>query len=125
MQASLERVVARLEFDSTTFDRSAASFDNPDFVDIVIHTYRWMFGLEAGDPALQPLEDRLARKAAIAVPAVTIDGSGDPLKPGGTADHAPLFIGRHEHRVLAAGHNVPQEQPAQFADAVIRIRTWL
>jgi pimeloyl-ACP methyl ester carboxylesterase len=84
-----------------------------------------MFGLEAGEPALQPLEDRLARKAGIAVPAVTIDGTADPLKPGGTADHAPLFIARHEHRVLAAGHNVPQEQPAQFADAVISLRNWL
>jgi pimeloyl-ACP methyl ester carboxylesterase len=112
-------------FDASTFDRSAISFDNPDFVDVVIHTYRWTFGLEAGDAALQPLEDRLALKPTIAVPTVTIDGTADPLKPGGTAAHAALFVGRHEHCVLDAGHNVPQEQPKQFADAIIQVHSWL
>ena len=113
------------DFDEATFDRSAVSFDNPDFVAVVIHTYRWTFGLEAGDPALQSFEDRLAQKPAITVPTVTIDGTNDPLKPGGTADHASLFIGKHEHRVVAAGHNVPQQQPEQFADAIIQIRDWM
>ena len=113
------------DFDEATFDRSAVSFDNPDFVDVVIHTYRWTFGLAAGDPALQPLEERLAHKPAITVPAVTMDGATDPLKPGGTADHASLFVGKHEHRVVAAGHNVPQEEPEQFADAIVKIRSWL
>ena len=108
-------------FDEPTFDRSAASFDNPDFVEVVIHTYRWIFGLEPGEGALQALEDRLAQKPVISVPAVTIDGSRDPLKPGGTASHAHMFAGFHEHRVVAAGHNVPQQQPEQFADAIIRI----
>ena len=79
-------------FDEATFARSAASFDNPDFVDVVIHNYRCVFGLEAGDPALQPLEDLLAQKPAIKVPAVTIDGAIDPLKPGGTAEHARMFV---------------------------------
>jgi hypothetical protein len=88
---------------------AAASFDNPDFVDIVIHCYRWTCGLEAGDPALQPLEDRLAQKPTIKAPTVTIDGASDPLKLGGAADHAPMFVGPYEHRVIAAGHNVPQE----------------
>ena len=59
------------------------------------------------------------------MPTVTIDGSTDPLKPGGTADHAPLFVARHEHRVVEAGHNVPQEKPDAFADAVLKVRDWL
>ena len=82
-------------------------------------------GFEAGDPALQPLEDRLAQKPAIKVPAVTIDGAIDPLKPGGTAEHARMFVALHEHRVVDAGHNLPQQKPHAFADAVIRVRDWL
>ncbi|HEY5770224.1 MAG TPA: alpha/beta hydrolase [Terrimicrobium sp.] len=112
-------------FDEATFARSAASFDNPDFVDVVIHNYRCVFGLEAGDPALQPLEDRLAQKPAIKVPAVTIDGAIDSLKPGGTAEHARMFVALHEHRVIDAGHNLPQQEPQAFADAVMKVRDWL
>ena len=112
-------------FDDATFNRSAAAFDNPDFVDVVIHCYRHMFGLAAGDPALQPLEDRLAQKPAISVPAVTLDGTHDPLKPGGTADHARMFKAPHEHRVIDAGHNLPQETPRAFADAIVSVRAWL
>jgi pimeloyl-ACP methyl ester carboxylesterase len=74
---------------------------------------------------LQPLEDRLAQKPTVKVPTVTIDGATDPLKPGGTADHARMFVGPHEHRVIAAGHNLPQEEPQAFADAVIKVRDWL
>jgi pimeloyl-ACP methyl ester carboxylesterase len=113
------------DFDDATFNRSASSFDNPDFVDVVIHTYRWTFGLGAGNPDLQGLENQLAGKPLITVPALTIDGVNDPLKPGGTAHHASLFAARHEHRVLAAGHNVPQEKPEQFADAILQVRAWL
>jgi len=69
------------------------AFDNPDFVDVVIHTYRWMLGLHAGDPSLQPLEDLLAQKPTVSVPTVTIDGTADPLKPGGASDHAGMFTG--------------------------------
>lgn len=112
-------------FDEATFARTAASFENPDFVDVVIHCYRHMLGLETGDPALQPLEDRLARQPPIRVPAVTIDGTQDPLKPGGTADHARMFLASHEHRVLNAGHNLPQEQPRAFAAAVTDVHDWL
>lgn len=112
-------------FDDKTFDRSAVAFDNSDFVDVVIHCYRWMFGLADGDATLQPLEDRLAARPPITVPAVTLDGTSDPLKPGGTAGHAPLFVGRHEHRSVPAGHNLPQECPNAFADAVLRIQAWL
>ena len=112
------------QFDEGTFERTAASFDNPDFVDIVIHCYRHVFGLEAGDPAFEVLEDRLARKPPITVPAVTLDGSMDPLKPGGTADHGRMFLARHEHRVFDVGHNLPQQAPQAFAAAVMQVREW-
>ena len=111
-------------FDNATFERSAVAFDNPDFVAVVIHCYRWIFGLESGDPGLRPLEERLAQKPVINVPTVTLDGATDPLKPGGTADHARMFVGRHEHRVVDAGHNLPQQAPQAFADAVITVRDW-
>jgi len=109
-------------FDDATFARSAHAFENPDFVDVVISCYRHSFGLEAGEPALQALETRLAQKPRIDVPTITIGGTNDPLKPGGTADHAKMFAGFHEHRVIEAGHNVPQEQPEDFASAVLRVR---
>jgi len=109
-------------FDAETFNRTAASFDNPDFVDIVIHSYRFDFGLADGDPQLEPLEKRLRQKPKITVPAVTLDGAHDPLKPGGTAGHAPMFTGPHQHRTVQCGHNMPQEAPEAFADAVLRVR---
>jgi len=61
----------------------------------------------------------------VKAPTVTIDGAADPLKPGGTADHARMFVGRHEHRVVDAGHNLPQQAPEPFSDAVIKVRDWL
>jgi pimeloyl-ACP methyl ester carboxylesterase len=112
------------EFDEATFARTAASFDNPDFVDVVVHSYRFDFGLAPGDPRLEHLERRLAERPPISVPAITLDGVEDPLKPGGTADHASMFIGRHEHRVIAAGHNLPWEAPEAFADAVLAAMHW-
>jgi len=112
-------------FDDATFERTAASFDNPDFVDVVIHAYRHSFGLEAGDPAHAELEERLAHRPEITVPAVTLDGASDTLKPGGTADHAGMFTARHEHRVIDAGHNLPQEAPTAFADAVLTVGRWV
>ena len=111
-------------FDRATFERTAVSFDNPDFVDVVIYAYRHMFGLAPGDPLLQPLEDRLAERPPIAVPALTLDGRSDTLKPGGTANQANKFTNRHEHRIVQSGHNLPQESPAAFADAVLTVRQW-
>jgi len=111
-------------FSDATFAQTASSYENPDFVDIVIHAYRHDFGLAAGDPALQALEDRLAGRPDINVPAVTLDGLADPLKPGGTAGQASKFKARHEHRQIAAGHNLPQEAPAAFIDAVLTVRGW-
>ena len=112
------------QFDEATFAQTALAFENPDFVEVVIHCYRSVFGLEASDPALQPLEDRLAQKPTVKVPTVTIDGATDPLKPGGTADHARMFVRLHEHRVVDAGHNLPQQAPQPFADAVLKVREW-
>ena len=112
------------DFDDATFERTASSFDNPDFVDVVIHAYRFCFGTAAGDPALASFENRLAEKPKIGVPAITLDGTQDPLKPGGTADHAPMFAARHEHRVVDCGHNLPWEAPHDFADAILTVRNW-
>lgn len=107
--------------DDNAFELSASAFDNPDFVDVVIHWYRCMLGTEHGDPALQPLEDRLSEKPVIDVPTVTIDGTKDPLKPGGTAEHARFFGGWHRHLTVDSGHYLPAEKPEVFADAVIEV----
>ena len=113
------------KFDDARYERSAAAFENPDFVDVVIHCYRFGFGLEPGDPALQPHEDLLAQQPAIRLPAVTLDGTRDPLKPGGTAHHSRMFVGPHEHRIVDTGHNLPQEAPQAFAGAIFKVREWL
>lgn len=113
------------QFDDATYSRTATAFENPDFVDVVIHCYRFMHGLEVGAPALQQIENILAQKPKITVPTVTLDGANDPLKPGGTSDHARFFTGLHEHIVVNTGHNVPQEDPKAFADAVMKIHDWV
>ena len=112
------------KFDDATFERTASSFDNQDFVDVVIHCYRFSFGSAAGDPALASFEGRLAEKPKIGVPGMTLDGLRDPLKPGGTANHATMFTARHEHRVVDCGHNLPWEAPHDFADAILTVRGW-
>lgn len=112
-------------FDDPTFERTAASFDNPGFVEVAIHHYRHAFGLAAGDPSVEHLEQRLARRPRITVPSVTLDGIDDTLKPGGTADQASMFSNRHEHRQIKTGHNLPQEAPEAFTDAVLTVRSWL
>jgi pimeloyl-ACP methyl ester carboxylesterase len=111
-------------FDDATFGRTAESFDNPDFVEVVIHSYRHRFGLVAGDPALEAVERQLAGQPPITVPAVTLDGDADGvLTPGGTAQHAPRFTGLHEHRIVPdGGHNLPQEMPEAFAAAILDVR---
>ena len=112
----------RWSFDDATFDRSAAAFDNPDFVDVVIHSYRHRFGLVSGDPAVAHIETRLVTQPPITVPAITIDGDADGVNSG-TAHHAAKFIGRHQHRVFkGAGHNPPQERPADWVQAVLDVR---
>jgi pimeloyl-ACP methyl ester carboxylesterase len=109
-------------FDDATFDRTAAAFDNPDFVDVVIHSYRHRYGLVAGDPAYASIEGSLSAQPPIAIPAITIDGDSDGVNPG-TAHHAKRFVGPHEHRIFRdAGHNLPQERPEEWTRAVIDAR---
>ncbi len=107
-------------FDDATYERTAAAFDNPDFVDIVIHSYRHRHGMVAGDPAYAAFEARLAQQPDIGVAAITFDGADDGVMPvGGTANLGHHFTGPHEHRVVqGAGHNLPQEKPQVFVDAV-------
>jgi len=105
-------------FTPQEYARTARSFDNPDFVDVVIHSYRHRYGLVVGDAAYAGIEARLAAQPSIAVPAITIDGDRDGVNSG-TSHHASKFVGKHEHRVFAgAGHNLPQERPEDFARAV-------
>ena len=110
-------------FDDATFDRSAAAFDNPDFVDVVIQSYRHRFGLVPGDPALAGIEARLSQQPAITVPTLTFDGADDGVRPPATAaQHAHRFTGPRVHAVVpGVGHNMPQEVPAVFADAVLQL----
>jgi pimeloyl-ACP methyl ester carboxylesterase len=110
-------------FDDASFDRSAAAFDNPDFVDVVIQSYRHRFGLVPGDPALAGIEARLALQPAITVPTLTFDGADDGVRPpAAAAQHAHRFTGPRQHAVVpGVGHNMPQEVPALFADAVLRL----
>lgn len=118
-------MVSQWHFEDATFDQTAASFFNPDFVDVVIHSYRYAFGTTTGDPELEELEARLVDRPKITVPSVTLDGAQDTLKPGGTADQAGMFTNLHEHRRIEAGHNLPQEAPAAFIHAVLTVRNWL
>ena len=111
------------DFDDETFASTAESFDNPDFVEVVIHSYRHRFGLVAGDRALADVESQLAGQPRITVPTITIDGEADGVVPArdGSA-FAAHFTSTYEHlRIPMAGHNLPQESPAAFAEAVLRL----
>lgn len=108
-------------FDDATFDKSAPSFDNPDFVDVVIQSYRHRYGYASGDPALEGIEARLARQPQISVPTINLDGEADGVRPvsRGEDPQARMFSGSYERRVLAlVGHNVPQEAPAETVAAI-------
>ena len=110
-------------FDDATFERSAAAFDNPDFVDVVIQSYRHRYALAAGDPAYADIERRLAAQPPITVPTITFDGADDGVRPVAPASqHARFFTGPRSHRVIpGVGHNMPQEVPQVFADAVMEL----
>jgi pimeloyl-ACP methyl ester carboxylesterase len=112
-------------FDDATFERSAAAFDSPEFVDVVIQSYRHRFGLIAGDPSLLDIERRLAAQPAITVPSITFDGFDDGVRPpAAAAQHARFFTGPRSHRIVpGVGHNMPQEVPQVFADAVLELIT--
>lgn len=113
-------------FDTDTYARSAAAFDNPDFVDVVIHSYRHRFGLVEGDAQFDDMERRLSAMPPITVPTITLDGDDDGVSPpGGRQTSLTRFTGRHEHRAVPnAGHNLPQEAPEAFARAVLDVNTW-
>jgi pimeloyl-ACP methyl ester carboxylesterase len=108
-------------FDDATYERTASSFDNPDFVDVVIHSYRHRFGYADGDPNLDAIERRLAAKPKISAPTIVLHGDGSGLSPAESSQpHAAFFTGPYQRRVIpTAGHNLPQEVPKVFADAVL------
>jgi pimeloyl-ACP methyl ester carboxylesterase len=110
-------------FDEACFERTATAFDNPDFVEVVIHSYRHRFGLVPGDPALADIERRLALQPAISVPTLTFDGADDGVRPpAGAAQHGHRFTGPRSHTVVpGVGHNMPKEVPQVFADAVLAL----
>ena len=111
------------QFDDTTFDRSAAAFDNPDHVDIVIHNYRWRLGLAEGEPKYAEFEMRLAQSPVITVPTITLEGDANGAPHLEPAAYANKFSGKYEHRNIAGGigHNLPQEAPQAFAQAIVDV----
>jgi pimeloyl-ACP methyl ester carboxylesterase len=110
------------QFSDATYARTAASFENPDFVEVVIHSYRHRYGYVPGDPALEGLETRLAAQPPIGLPTIVLDGADDGVSPpradpGATAQH---FTGVYERRIIpGAGHNLPQEKPRAVVQAVL------
>src|SRR3954447_2048824 len=111
------------EFDDATFDRTAASFDNPDHVEITIHNYRWRLGIADGEAQYDNLERRLADTPAISVPAITLEGDANGAPHLEPSAYAARFVGPYSHRTIdgGVGHNLPQEAPAAFAQAVIDV----
>jgi pimeloyl-ACP methyl ester carboxylesterase len=111
------------DFDDATFDRSANALDNPDHVDIVIHNYRWRLGLAEGESKFDDLEKRLAAFPVIGVPAITLEGDANGAPHPDPASYASKYSGKYEHRLIrgGVGHNLPQEAPLEFAQAVMDV----
>jgi pimeloyl-ACP methyl ester carboxylesterase len=111
------------DFDDATFDRSAASFDNPDHVSIVIHNYRWRLALAQGEPKYDDLEKRLAEGPVITVPTITLEGDANGAPHPDPSSYAKKFSGRYAHRTITGGigHNLPQEAPQAFAQAIVDV----
>ncbi len=111
----------RWNFDDATFERSAASFDNPDHVQIVVHNYRWRLGLAEGESKYDELEKRLAAAPIITVPTITLEGDANGAPHPDASSYARKFSGKYSHRVISGGigHNLPQEAPQDFARAVV------
>ena len=110
-------------FDDATFDRSAASFENPDHVAIVVHNYRWRLGLAQGEPKYDPLEKRLAEGPVIGVPTITLEGDANGAPHPDASAYAKKFSGKYSHRIISGGigHNLPQEAPRAFAEAIVDV----
>jgi pimeloyl-ACP methyl ester carboxylesterase len=113
----------RWGFDDTTFDRTAAALENPDHVAIVIHNYRWRISLAPGEPQYDDIEARLATAPAIAVPTITLEGDANGAPHPDASAYAAKFTGKYEHRVIGGGvgHNLPQEAPQAFAQAIVDV----
>jgi pimeloyl-ACP methyl ester carboxylesterase len=113
-------------FDEQAYARTARSLDNPDFVDVAVHSYRHRYGVVTGDPHYQETEARLAALPKIAVPSITLHGAVDGVTPAATSEHhGAHFTGRYERRVLQnVGHDVPREAPSAFAQAVLDVSGW-
>ena len=111
------------KFDDTTFDRTAASFDNPDHVSVVIHNYRWRLGLAEGESKYDELENRLAKGPVITVPTITLEGDANGAPYPDPSTYAKKFTGKYTHRTITGGigHNLPQEAPKDFAKAIIDV----
>jgi pimeloyl-ACP methyl ester carboxylesterase len=111
------------DFDDAAFDRSAAAFDNPDHVGIVIHNYRWRLELAEGEAKYDDLENRLAQGPVITVPTITLEGDANGAPHPDASSYARKFSGRYSHRVVkgGVGHNLPQEAPQAFAEAIIDV----
>jgi pimeloyl-ACP methyl ester carboxylesterase len=111
------------DFDDATFDRTAAAFDNPDHVAIVIHNYRWRLGLADGEAKYADLEKRLAAGPVIAVPTITLEGDANGAPHPDASSYARKFSGKYAHRIITGGvgHNLPQEAPQAFAQAVVDV----
>jgi pimeloyl-ACP methyl ester carboxylesterase len=109
------------KFDDATFARSAAAFDNPDHVAIVIHNYRWRLGLAAGDPKYDAIEAKLDAGPAITVPTITMEGDANGAPHPDPKAYAQKFTGKYQHRLISGGigHNLPQEAPKDFAQAIL------
>jgi len=113
----------RWDFDDGMFDRSAGALDNPDHVDIVIHNYRWRIGLADGERRYDEVEGRLAAAPSINVPTITLEGDANGAPHPEAASYRAKFTGPYAHRVIlgGVGHNLPQEAPREFADAVVQV----
>jgi pimeloyl-ACP methyl ester carboxylesterase len=113
----------RWDFDDATFHRSAAALDNPDHVSIVIHNYRWRLGLVDGEARCDEIERRLAAGPDITVPTITLEGDANGAPHPDAASYATRFSGRYEHRIIkgGVGHNLPQEAPYEFAQAIFDV----
>ena len=111
------------DFDDATFERSAASLNNPDHVSIVIHNYRWRLGLAEGDPQYDDLEQRLAEAPVITVPTITLEGDANGAPHPDSSAYANKFSGKYAHRIIGGGvgHNLPQEAPQAFTEAVVEV----
>jgi pimeloyl-ACP methyl ester carboxylesterase len=111
------------KFDDATFNRTAASFNNPDHVAIVIHNYRWRLALAEGESIYDPLEKRLLEAPVITVPSITLESDANGAPHPDSSAYAKKFMGRYTHKVISGGigHNLPQEAPAAFADAIIEV----